>query len=213
MRDSIGGIALILGALTGLVVMALHPTAHDLMSAGGFARHAHLNAGAHAFALVGVPLQLFGLLYVVRRLGYTDATVAALVAWGFGSVAVLSAAVASGFVATDMIEAWLEAEGPARETYHALLDLTGHLNQGFAKVDLVATCAGMALASLSIVRTRRMPFAAGIYGIVAAAVLLVGFLVGHLRLNVHGFGIVVLAQSVWLVWLGVSLFRKGPSIE
>jgi len=46
--------------------------------------------------------------------------------------------------------------------------------------------------------------------VIGAGVLLV-LLAGYLRLDVHGFGIVTFAQSLWLIWLGVLLCREGEA--
>jgi hypothetical protein len=35
----------------------------------------------------------------------------------------------------------------------------------------------------------------------------IALLSGHLRLNVHGFGLVVLGQAIWFVTVGVLLCR------
>jgi hypothetical protein len=43
------------------------------------------------------------------------------------------------------------------------------------------------------------------------SLVLLFFLAGHLRLDVHGFGIVVLAQSAWFIWVGILLLRDGPA--
>lgn len=40
-----------------------------------------------------------------------------------------------------------------------------------------------------------------------AAAIVLGVLAGHLRLDVHGFGLIVLAQGVWLIGTGVLLWR------
>ena len=60
-----------------------------------------------------------------------DAATAALVFYAFGMVAILSAAVLSGFVAPEVV-----ADRP-------LLYNTGQLNQGFAKVRVPATGASL----------------------------------------------------------------------
>ena len=39
----------------------------------------------------------------------------------------------------------------------------------------------------------------------SVAVLAVGS--GHLRLDVHGFGLIVLAQALWFIVVGVLLLR------
>ena len=48
-----------------------------------------------------------------------------------------------------------------------------------------------------------------VVGAVIGAAVLLGCFSGHLRLDVHGFGIVIFAQSGWLIWLGSLLCREG----
>jgi len=133
------------------------------------------------------------------------------VAFGFGGVAVMTAAVASGFVATGLTRQILADEGGSRDVYHALLAYTGLVNQGFAKVNVVSWAVAILLWSAAIWRSRRMERAAGIVGAVVGGGILIAFFSGHLRLNVHGFGIVTFAQSGWLIWIGILLCRGGPS--
>ncbi len=206
-RDLPGGILLIAGSLAGMLVMALHPTSHDLLTAQEFARPARLNMIVHGLAIASVPVLFLGLLAVSRRLGWSDLTVAASVAYGFGGVAVLVAAVASGFVATGVFERMLEAEGETRALYHALAGYTGLINQGFAKVSVVATSSAILLWSWAILQSHRLPRAAGVAGALIGGLVVLAVLSGHLRLGLHGFGLVVVAQSVWMIWLGVVLLR------
>ncbi len=210
-NDRLPGILLIAAALAGVVVMALHPTAHGLMSPDAGPRLARVNLFVHSLALATVPVLFFGLLALTRRLGATDLSVAALVAWGFGGVAVTSAAVASGFVAPGVIARIVAKDGS--QVPAAFLLYTGLWNQGFAKVYLVASCTAIVLWSVAILRGTRMPRGAGIAGIVLAGAILLAFFAGHLGLDVHGFGIMTLAQSIWLVWIGVALLRNaGASV-
>lgn len=206
-RDAASGILLLAGSLAGIVVMSLHPTGHDLMTAGGSEKLAQLNVIVHGLALAATPIVFLGLLGVARRLGPSDLTTSALVAWGFGGLAVTSAAVASGFVAPGVIARIIAAEGS--RVPQAFLVYTGLWNQGFAKVNVVAYSVGILLWSAAILRSGRMARAAGIAGAVIGAGILLGFFSGHLRLDVHGFGIVTFAQSGWLIWLGILLCREA----
>ena len=208
-RDVIGGTALIVGALASMVVMLLHPTGSDILHAQNFERQVNLGVAVHGLALAATPVLFFGLLGVSRRLGPSDLTIAALVAYGFGGVAILSAAVASGFVATGLFERIVATEGASRDWYHALGEYTGMVNQGFAKVYVVASSVAILLWSAAVLRGRRMARAAGFTGVVVGAGVLVAFLSGHLSLDVHGFGVVTFAQSAWLIWLGVLLCREA----
>jgi hypothetical protein len=198
---------LIAGAAAGVVVMALHPTAHGLMDSDAGAHLARLNVMVHSLALAATPMVFLGLLGLRRRLGSSDLATAALVAYGWGCVAVMSAAVASGFVAPGVIARIVAADGS--KIPDAFLMYTGLLNRGFAKVWVVATWTGVLLFAATILRSGRLARAAGVVGVVVSAVVLLLFFVGHLTLDLHGFGIMTFAQSVWLISIGILLCRDG----
>jgi len=211
-RDPIAGTMLIAGALLGVVVMALHPTGHSL--AEDFQRQAALGSIVHGVAIAGIPVTFLGLLGLWRRLGGTRLATAGLVAYGWAGIAVLSAAVMSGFVSTTMIGRSMRADDEsARTLYHALADLSFQMNQGYAKVFLVASCVAVILFSAGILATRRLASAAGSAGIIIGALLLVLFGVGHLTMDVHGFGAMTVAQALWFVAVGALLCRDAPSIR
>ncbi len=208
-RDVVSGTLLVAGSLAMLLVMGLHPTGHDLVSPERFARLARLNMMVHGLAVASVPVLFLGLLGLWRRLGPSDLSTAALVAWGFGGVAVMVAAVASGFVATGVIRHMLMADEASRDQYHALLTYTGLVNRAFANVHVVAMSVAILLWSAALLRTHRMGRAVGVAGVVAGTGILLGVSSGQLRMDVHGFGIVVLAHAAWLIWLGILLCREG----
>jgi hypothetical protein len=204
-REIASGSLLMVGALAGVVVMALHPVAHDLMRPDTGQQLARLNVMVHALGLAAAPMVFLGLLGLWRRLGPSDLGTAALVLYGWGLVAVMSAAVASGFVSPGVIARIVAEEGS--KVPDAFLLYTGLWNQGFAKVNVVATSMGILLFGATILKTDRLSRGAGVFGIVVSTLILVLFFVGHIRLDVHGFGVITLAQSAWLLWVGILLCR------
>ncbi len=210
-REVSSGILLFASCLAVVLVMGLHPTGHELMDTEAFERLARLNKGIHGVAIAALPTLFVGLLGLWRRLSPSELSTAALVAFGLGVVAGVSAAVASGFVAPVFIERALEAGEGRDGPNHALLTFAGALNQGFAAVYVVATSAAILLWSLSMLRTGRMGRSVASAGIAVGAVFLLLLLAGHLHLGVHGFGMVVFAQSAWLIWIGVLLCRGSSA--
>jgi hypothetical protein len=208
-RDVPSGTVLIVGAVTTMVVMAFHPTGQTPITRENFPSQALLNVTVHSLALVAVPTLFLGLLGLARRLGPSDVTTAALVAYGFGAVAIMSAAVASGLVVTGVIDQIFNGPPDARAVNQVLLTYTHLLNQGFAKVNLVASSVAILLFSTGIWRSGRLARAAAVAGAVIGAGLLLAFFSGRLGLDAHGFGIVTFVQSLWLIWLGVLLCREG----
>lgn len=210
--DIPSGTLLIAGALISVLVMAFHPTGHELVGAGVGSGQARLNVLVHAMALAAIPGVFLGLLGLARRLSPSGLATAALVAWGFGAVAVLSSAVMSGFVATGVIERMLTADAELRGTYEVLLSHAGLANRGYTSVFVVATSVSILLWAAAILKSRAVPRSAGIAGLVVGVGVLAGFLSGQVGLDVHGFGLITLAQAVWLIWVGVLLCR-APTVS
>jgi len=209
-RDVASGCLLIAGAASGVAVMLLHPTGHELMDPETGARLARVNAFVHALALFAMPAIFAGLLGVWRRLAPSDLAVGALIAYGWGCVAVMGAAVASGFVAPGVIEHIVAKEGS--KIPDAFLLYTGLWNHAFAKVNIVASSVSILLFSIVIVRTGRLMRAAGTAGAIVAALILLLFFAGHIGVDVHGFGLVTFAQAAWLIWVGVLMtVARDPS--
>jgi hypothetical protein len=206
-RDVGAGTLLIVAAAAGMFVMLHHPIGHDILESGDFTRMAGLNRFLHGLAIASVPMTFLGLMGLWRRLAPSELATAALVVWGFGGIAILIAAAASGFVATDTMQWMNETEAGSKAMNHALGDYTHSLNQAFSKVNVVASSASLLLWAFAIEKTKRFNKAAGLFGLVVGGALLFAFFGGRLKLNVAGFGIVVFAQSAWLIWVGILLAR------
>jgi hypothetical protein len=200
------GLTLIIGVLSPLLIIGMHPTAGDLTGEAG-ARQVLVNYLVHGVGLAAQPLVFLGLLGVSRYLQWSESAVAALVAYGFGIVAVLSAAVLSGFVAPDVIERLDAGQGALDARYQALLVYTGFVNQGFAKVNVMASGVAIVLWGCAMWRTRHFPRATAVIGVVVGTALAGGTLIGYLRLNVQGIVIVTLLQAIWMILVAVHLLR------
>jgi hypothetical protein len=204
-RDRAAGAALIAGSLAGLVTMAFHPTGHALTS--DFAQVAAINRMVHSLAIAGTIATFLGLLRLSRQIANGKAlSDAALVSYGFGAVAVMFAAIASGFIATDLTAIVLEAGGNARAAYEPAFDFGWALNQASTKVFVVTTSIGIALWSVAMLRDPAFGRGIGITGILVGSAATIATLSG-LRMDIHGFGAIVLGHGIWLVWTGIRLFR------
>lgn len=81
------------------------------------------------------------------------------------------------------------------------------LARDFDGVLVVASSSAILLWSAAILATRALARWAGVLGVVVGGLVLLAFLSGRVGLDVHGFGLIVLAQGVWLVAVGVLLLR------
>ncbi len=214
-RETAAATLLLVGTVAGLFVMVLHPTGADIVNAQNFARHALLNQSVHGVAIASLPLLMLGFMGLCRRLGWTDLASAGLVVYGFAAVAVMAAAVASGFIFTGLIETLFAADEASRPIVRALMRYTHQWNQAFAAVHVVAASAAILLWSLAILKGAAMPRALGYAGVAIGVLIPAALIAGFLRLDVHGFGVVVFVHGAWTIAVAVLLFRsdlrKGPA--
>jgi hypothetical protein len=211
-KDRLGGLALIAGSVAGIVTMSQHPTAEDLFAPGQLESAARMLVLVHALALVSLPMLFLGALVLWKRLGSNDGcAIAGLVLYAFAMVAVMNAAVFDGLVTASIAPRISAATPTASEGWRIAFMYNGHLNQAFARVFVVASTAAIVLWSVSIIRNGALARALGWYGCVLGAITLVAVFPGHLRLDPHGFGLIVLGQAVWFISAGAQLWRSGSN--
>jgi hypothetical protein len=204
-RDRAAGISIIAGTLAGLVTMAFHPTGHALLS--DFERVALINRSVHALAIAGTIATYYGLLRLTRAFeSQRPLADAALVTYGFGAVAVMFAAIASGFIGTAMAEQTLIAGGDARALYEPVRDFGWAFNQACTRVFVVTASTGIGLWSLAMLREPHFGRGLGGTGLVIGAAAVIATLAG-MPMDIHGFGAIVLGHGVWLVWTASRLMK------
>ena len=205
--DRPAGTALIGGTLAGVLTMALHPTGHALVQ--DFQRVALVNRTVHGLAIAGTIATVFGLVGLNRQLDARRAlSNAALVAYAFGAVAVIFAAIANGFVQTDLVALQMEAGDAARSAWEPVKDFTWAFNQACTKLFVVAGSTGIVLFSLALRKDPRFGEALGVTGVLVGLAAIVATLAG-LPMNIHGFGAIVLGHGIWQVWTGTRLLRSA----
>jgi hypothetical protein len=208
--DRVSGLALIAGSMAGIVTMSLHPTGRDLFLPGQFATMTKMAVATHAVALISLPVMFLGTLGLSRRLSFDNRLVlAAIVTYGFATVAEMNAAVMSGLVNTSIARQIAGTVPESSGGWRLLFNYTGYLNQSFALVLVVASSAAIVLWSAAIVRGRVLARGVGIYGCILGPVTVIAVFSGHLRLDVHGFGLIVLGQALWFIIVGALLFRTS----
>lgn len=205
--DRFSGLALIMGSVGSIITMIFHPTGHDLVASGHFESMAQMTVAVHALALVSMPVLYFGAQGLSRHLATAQRLVLpALVTYAAAVIASMNAAAFSGVVAPALVRKIL-AGSPANETWRIILQYNGLLNQAFAAVFTTASSAAIILWSVAILRNRALALGIGIYGCVLGPLTLAALFSGHLRLNVHGFGLVIFGQAIWFTVTGVLLWR------
>jgi hypothetical protein len=209
--DRLGGIALIAGSIAMLVTMAFHPWGHQFTEDNYFAM-SMLNSAVHTLAIASMAISFLGAIALWRRLDAPGRhSLAALVVFAISVIAGISAATISGFVAPHLLHRLWESDAADKKYWDAVEHLSWWMNQAFAHVLVLASATSVLLWSLAMLRTGRLSRGVAQYGIVLAPVLLVAVGSGHVQLDVHGFGLMVLLQSVWFILVGRAMMRAAPT--
>lgn len=203
-------LAIITGTFCGLVTMSLHPTGHDVVASLSSGGKGSLNVAVHSIALLGQPLILMGLLaFALQFRAERTLAVGAFVLYAWGSFAIMIAATASGFISTALLKATLNEQGPSGDFARSALRYTGLWNQSFTKVFVAFSSLAILAWSVAMIREKVFSRSLAIYGIISGCAALALTLSGSLRFDIHGFGAIVLAQGIWLVWIASMLRKAG----
>src|SRR5205814_2068816 len=161
----------------------------------------------HSLALVSMLALFLGACGLWRRLSLSrHLAFAGLVTYGFAMIAGMITGILNGFVAPRLIYRMM-THPEAKQAWDIALHYSSDLAQSFAQVLVIASSLAILLWSIAIVRRGGLDRGLGIYGCIVAPLIMVAVLSSHIRLNVHGFGLVVLLQTVWFIVAGVQLWR------
>jgi hypothetical protein len=198
------GIALIAGSIGGIATIAIHPT--GVHAPGQLEHLALVSAIAHSLAMISFLVLALGAFGLTQRLAAPDRLAfSALVVYLFAAVAVLIATAVSGFIIPNILRHMVRDGAATAPQYHIVIDSIFQINQAFSQIFTVATSIAVALWSISALRHGGVSRGIAIYGCIMAPLLILGICVGHLKLNVHGMGVVVLAQAIWFIVVGIQL--------
>lgn len=204
-------VALIAGSLGAVITMIFHPTGHDLLGqTDEIACHNEMiTVAMHSLALFSSPLLLFGFFGLSRRLGLDNGLVSAtLIAYLLSVFGGIFAAIINGIVAPSITRQIITADENAGQFLRLILMNNTLLNQAFTKVYIVGSSFVIIRWSLCMVRKAGFAQIIVVLGCLIGSIALLGLFSGHLRLNVHGFGLLIFGQTVWTILVTV-FFRPG----
>jgi hypothetical protein len=206
--NRMSGLALILGSAGTIITMALHPTGHNLFAPGQLEPMARMTFFVHVLALVCMPALFLGAWGLSRQLmSPRRFSIVALVMYGFGTVAAMIAAAVSAFIFPNVARQIATGTPAASDAARIMFNYTVEIVQAFARVLVLMSSAAIVLWSISVVKSKQFGTGLGIYGCILGPVTVVAVFSGHLSLDVHGFGMVMLTQAIWCVVAGVTLWR------
>lgn len=187
-----GAWAIVAGTIMSVALMLAHPTELGTMQIGPF----DINVIVHAVAVLATPLLVFG-AWALTKLIDRPLGALALSFYAFGGVAIMSAAIMSGFVMTQLADA-AHTPGASRTgvDFQSLANLTHWQNQAFANVYTGLAAIAVLLWSIA---WRAAPVQR-VLGLMVGGGTLAWMLTGALTLNVHGMLAVTLGQAAWMLF-------------
>jgi hypothetical protein len=212
--NRMSGLALITGTVGTIITMALHPTGH--VAAADIEPMIRMLIAVHALALACVPLLFLGALGLSQQLATSGRlAVSGLALYAFALVAVMNAAVADGLVTPSVLRQIVASAGSpaAIDGWRMMSHYNFYVNQAYAQVFVAGSAMAILLWSISIWRGGELTRNLGIYGCILAPVTLLALFSGRLKLDAHGFGMVVFSQAVWFIIAGILLMRSENSVS
>lgn len=206
--------ALIAGTIGLFVTKGLHPTGAEALATAEGGGLNFLARGVHILAIAMLPLLLVGMFGLTRRLHVKPGlATCAFASWVLALAAVLVAAIMSGLVAPALADQWAAIATSERDGLLPFMRFTHTLNQAFAAVYVGLGGAAIVAWSIALQATKSAPRVLPVLGILVGVLAAAGTASGQLSLNVHGFGLVVLGQGVWMLGVAWWLGREHPNAE
>jgi hypothetical protein len=199
------GIALIAGAVGGIVTMAIHPTAGGALTAAQIDRLAITSGVAHGIAIGSVVVMFLGACGLAKAIAAGDRIAfSGLVTFALACIAIFVAATVSGFIVPATMK-HMARDAANMHMWQVVIDGIFQINQAFAQIYSVAASVAVILWSTSALRSGGLGRSLSVYGCIVSGLIIIGVGVGHLRLNVHGMAVVWLGQAIWFIMAGVQL--------
>jgi len=198
--------------ILSIVLMTHHPTTHGGGMAAALEEMAHeapLAGFVHGGLVVLMVLGLCGFTGFVRILGWHRPAVrAGMIGYALGVVAMSGAALTNGFVLQGIARGYVQGSVADPESLRNILELCHQVNQVLARAGVFAFAGAVVAWSLVMLPRRGTAAGIAVAGIIIGAASSAGLLSGHLRLDVHGMGAVVLALGIWSLAVAFWMLRE-----
>jgi hypothetical protein len=206
------GLALVFGTIGYVATMALHPVGITNVSAEALTRESQITVAVHALGLLSLPVVVFGLFGLSSRAGWhRPSTQFAFITYCLSVVAVMLAAAADGLIGPALVQKTIGANEALVQSLRTAFEFNYQVNQAFAKVFVVGAAIAIISWSYAVASLGSFERRVAWFGWFVGAASLAGLFSGHVRMDVHGFGAIVLLQAVWNIALGVSMMRSQSS--
>lgn len=200
------GIALIAFTILLVLTMVLHPVGGSVER---LIRISGLIIGVHALAIFSLPFGGLGFWGLTRQLGRERLLpLLGFIMACFGLIAAMLAASANGLIMPFFLQRYKDAEPAVIDSIQPVLRYSFMINLAFDYVYTIAFSLAIGCWSVSILRTRLLSVWLGWLGLAQMAAAVVTLASGVAVNHLMGFRLFVMTMVVWLVFVGVDLYRR-----
>jgi hypothetical protein len=211
-RVRVAGAVLAAATVLEILAMAHHPSVHtaDVAQAvRSISQLAPLGAWVHGALQALLLIAAYGLSEFILRRGLRRPLIrAGAIAYGAGVIAMLGAAMVSGFIIAQLMTLTPHTTPNDLQINAQLLILCHVLNQSCANFGAVAMSAGIALWSGDLLRDTGVPRMIGVLGLAVSVAPAFGLMSGLMHLDVPGMTAILLLQAVWNIAVGIAMLRS-----
>ncbi|MEM0912774.1 MAG: hypothetical protein AAGJ37_17495 [Pseudomonadota bacterium] len=207
------GITLALLSLISIFVMLHHPSISATDVTGRIAelrQESMLNAWVHGGLIAMVILINFCLTVFAQQRQYLTHSSAlfGLIAYWLGTLAVIVAALISGFIIPQLAESYLHANATELTVFSGMTSLYWLTNQSLANFGTICWCVAICAWAIEMFRSKGVTRLFGSAYSIAALVIIFCLLSNVLTLSVTGMTLVLLVISTWQ--LGIAWLLYNP---
>lgn len=202
------GLALVAFTVLLIFTMGLHP-------AGGSVQHliriTNLIVITHAIAIFSLPFGWMGFWGLTKKLGADRfGPMLGFAMISLGLVAVMIAAGSNGLIVPIFLQHYKDATPEAIESIRPVLRYSFAINTAFDYVYTGAFCTAILSWSITILQTKLLAPWLGWLGIAIALGAVIIFVAGVQAHSLTGFRLFVTGIVIWVLLVGVMLYREKP---
>lgn len=205
------GIILLAASLLEVLAILHHPsvqTSNTGQAVEEIVQFSTLSAIVHGALITLMLLIAYGFVDFAARRGLHRPLIrAGAIAYGCGVIAMIGAALVSGFLITKLAILMPHATSVDLQINQQILLMCGVLNQTCANFAVVAMSAGILCWSLDLCSDAGLHRAIGVFGCLVGFIPGLTLMLGKIHLDVHGMSGVVAVQAGWNIAVAVLMIR------
>ncbi|MBS1663421.1 MAG: hypothetical protein JST68_20430 [Bacteroidetes bacterium] len=200
------GIALIAFTILLVLTMVLHPVGGNVER---LIRLSGMIIAVHSLAIFSLPFGGLGFWGLTRQLGKDQfLPLLAFIMACFGLVAAMLAASANGLIMPFFLQRYRDADPAMLDSIQPVLRYSFMINLAFDYVYTIAFSLAIGCWSVTILRTKLLASWLGWLGLAQVAAAIVTLAMGVAVNHLMGFRLFVTTVVIWLVFVGLDLYKR-----